>query len=174
MLDNNKIKPYKYLSIIRKNCYKMKYLLIVILGSSLIENNLINGITTSHRSGSRIIGGSAAYAGQYPYAAAINVQTGTSKFFCAGSLISNLWILTAGQCVDGAILFTIQLGSNKLSGDDAYRVTVATSNYVLHPDYNPLTLENDIGLIELRMPVEFTSKSLNLIFIKINLVCQII
>jgi hypothetical protein len=76
--------------------------------------------------------------------------------------------------VDGAILFTIQLGSNKLSGDDAYRVTVATSNYVLHPDYNHLTLENDIGLIELRMPVEFTSKSLNLIFIKINLVCQII
>jgi hypothetical protein len=44
MLDNNKIKPYKYLSIIRKNYYKMKYLLIVILGSSLIENNLINGV----------------------------------------------------------------------------------------------------------------------------------
>ncbi|KAJ3656402.1 hypothetical protein Zmor_015482 [Zophobas morio] len=104
----------------------------------------------------RIIGGISAYAGQYPYAAAINVQTGTSKFFCGGTLIDSQWVLTAGQCVDGAILFTIQLGSHKLEGDDPYRVTVATSHSVLHPDYNPLTLENDIGLIELRIPVEYS------------------
>jgi secreted trypsin-like serine protease len=142
----------------------MKILLIIILWTSLIRSNFVNGITASRRPGPRIIGGTSSYPGQYPYAAAINVQTGTSRFFCGGSLISNQWILTAGQCVDGAILFTIQLGSNKLTGDDLYRVTAATSTYVLHPDYNPLTLENDIGLIQLRMSVAYTSKSMRSTF----------
>ncbi|RZC38657.1 brachyurin-like, partial [Asbolus verrucosus] len=107
--------------------------------------------------GGRIIGGKSAYAGQFPFAAAINVQTANSKFFCGGTLISNRWILTAGQCVDGAVLFTIHLGTNNLVEDDSYRVTVATSEYVINPNYNPLTLENDIGLIELRMPIDFSN-----------------
>jgi hypothetical protein len=56
-----------------------------------------------------------------------------------------------------AILFTIQLGSNSLVADDPNKLQVATSEYVIHPDYNPLTLENDIGLIKLRMPVEYST-----------------
>ena len=56
-----------------------------------------------------------------------------------------------------ATLFTIQLGSNTLTEDDPNRVTVATSEYALHPEFNPTTLENDVGLIKLRLPVEFTS-----------------
>jgi hypothetical protein len=59
-----------------------------------------------------------------------------------------------------AVLFIIQLGSNTLEGDDSYRVKVASSEYVVHPDYNPLTLENDIGLIKLRMPVEYSREIL--------------
>ncbi|XP_063913786.1 brachyurin-like [Zophobas morio] len=109
------------------------------------------------RTGSRIIGGNNAYAGQFPHAAAITVQTSNSRIFCGGTLINNEWVLTAGQCVDGATLFTIQLGSNNLNTDDPNRVTVASSEYFLHPDYNPSTLENDIGLIKLRLPVEYTS-----------------
>jgi secreted trypsin-like serine protease len=106
---------------------------------------------------SRIVGGSEAYTGQFRFAAAINVQTSNSKFFCGGALLTNEWILTAGHCVDGATLFTIQLGSNSLTGDDPNRVTVATSDYILHPDFNPSTLENDVGLIKLRLPVELTN-----------------
>ena len=56
-----------------------------------------------------------------------------------------------------ATLFTIQIGSNKLTEDDTNRVIVATSEYVIHPEFNPTTLENDVGLIKLRIPVEFTS-----------------
>ncbi|KYB27515.1 Transmembrane protease serine 9-like Protein [Tribolium castaneum] len=106
---------------------------------------------------SRIIGGSNAYAGQFPFAAAINVQTSDSKFFCVGTLLTNQWILTAGHCVNNAKLFTIQVGSNTLKGEDPNRVVVATSDYVLHPEFNSATLENNIGLIKLRLPVEFTN-----------------
>jgi secreted trypsin-like serine protease len=51
--------------------------------------------------GGRIIGGNAARAGQFPFAAAISVQTANSKFFCGGSLLTQKHVLTAGHCVDG-------------------------------------------------------------------------
>jgi hypothetical protein len=59
-----------------------------------------------------------------------------------------------------ATVFTIQLGSNTLEGADPNRVKVSSSEYVVHSDYNSLTLENDIGLIKLRIPVEYSSKNL--------------
>lgn len=51
--------------------------------------------------GGRIIGGEVAHVLQFPYAAAIYAQTSSTKHFCGGTLLSNQWILTAGQCVDG-------------------------------------------------------------------------
>ncbi|KAJ3656345.1 hypothetical protein Zmor_015429 [Zophobas morio] len=107
-----------------------------------------------HGSKSRIIGGSPTTIHQYPFAAAIDVQTPTSKFFCGGTLYTRQFVITAGQCVDGAISFTIHLGS--VSRSDPNRLTLSTSEYFLHPDYNPNTLENDIGLIQFRMPIDYT------------------
>ncbi|KAJ3656433.1 hypothetical protein Zmor_015513 [Zophobas morio] len=105
--------------------------------------------------GARIIGGQVAYAGQFPFAAAVHVQTTDSKFFCGGALTGNDWVITAGHCVYNGVLFTIQLGSNHLESDDPGRVTIATSTYILHPDFNPDTIENDIGLIKFRRPVDY-------------------
>ncbi|KAJ3656387.1 hypothetical protein Zmor_015469 [Zophobas morio] len=121
------------------------------------------------RSNSRIIGGQAAIAGQFPYAAAIYKTTETGKYFCGGVLVSSEWVLTAGQCVDGAILFTIYLGTTKLEEPDSTIVTVSTDTYVLHPGYNPETLDNDIGLIKLRLPVSFS-----IYLDKINLPSQVL
>lgn len=58
-----------------------------------------------------------------------------------------------------ATLFQIFLGSITLEGNDPSQLELATSSYTLHPDYNPLTLENDLGLIKLRMPITFTGKT---------------
>jgi secreted trypsin-like serine protease len=106
--------------------------------------------------GTRIIGGEVARAGQFPFAAAIHVQTADSRFFCGGALTSHDWVITAGHCVYNAVLFTIQLGSNHLVSDDPNRMTVSTSTYILHPDFKPDTIENDIGLIKFRRPVDYT------------------
>jgi secreted trypsin-like serine protease len=110
----------------------------------------------SRRNGGRIVGGEVAMPGQFRFAAAIYIVTADSTYFCAGSLIMLQWILTAGQCVDGALLFNIRLGNTKLSTDDPNMLLLATETYFLHPDYDPLTLRNDIGLIKLRMQVFFT------------------
>jgi secreted trypsin-like serine protease len=105
---------------------------------------------------SRIIGGEPGLISKYKFAAAINVQKSNMKTFCGGALFKDQWIITAGQCVDDGILFVITLGSVTLKGDDLNRLTLSTSEYFLHPDYNPDTLENDLGLIKLRMPITFT------------------
>jgi secreted trypsin-like serine protease len=102
---------------------------------------------------SRIIGGQPARVSQFKFSAAIHVQTEASKFFCGGALTGNQWIITSGHCVYNALLFTIQLGSNTLEGDDPNRIIVSTSTYYLHPDFNPDTIDNDIAVIVLRMPV---------------------
>ncbi|KAJ3632604.1 hypothetical protein MTP99_009601 [Tenebrio molitor] len=133
------------------------YLAATLVSTSTVSTwRNTNEINLKSTFGGRIIGGTQAQAGQFPYVAVVNVTTATSKIFCGGALLGDQWIVTAGQCVDQAISFTIQLGSNSLVEDDPNRQVLSTSTYVLHPGYNPETLDNDIGLIKLRMPVEFT------------------
>ncbi|XP_968854.2 brachyurin [Tribolium castaneum] len=106
---------------------------------------------------SRIIGGITAFAGQFPFAVAIETTTKDGKYFCGGTLLNDQWIITAAQCADGALLFSIQIGATSLSDPDENRLVLATSEYVLHPEYDPATLKNDIALIELRIPIQFSN-----------------
>ncbi|KAJ3634315.1 hypothetical protein MTP99_011200 [Tenebrio molitor] len=105
---------------------------------------------------SRIVGGDEALVGEFPFAAAIYVRKDDGTYFCGGTLISNQWVLTSGHCVENAVSFTIQLGSNTLQGNDPNRIVLSSSEYDLHPDFNSETLQNDIGLVKLRMAVEYT------------------
>ncbi|XP_063913658.1 brachyurin-like [Zophobas morio] len=134
--------------------YSIKILFFFIGVISSIYSREIS--TKNNGASTRIIGGQNATVNQFPFAAAIQVRTETSAFFCGGSLYRNQWIITAGQCVYNAILFTIQLGSIHIDADDSNKMTLATSEYFLHPDYNPYTLENDIALIKLRSAITFT------------------
>jgi secreted trypsin-like serine protease len=133
----------------------MKFLVVLISCVAAISAKQIPAHAKSNK-GLRIIGGQEARAGQFPFAAAITVQTETSQFFCGGALINNDWILTSAHCVTGAVTVTIRLGSNNLQGSDPNRITVASSHVVPHPEFDPDTSVNDIGLVKLRMPVEFT------------------
>lgn len=62
-------------------------------------------------------------------------------------------------------MLTINLGSNSLIENDSNRLTLATSDYVIYSDFNPVTLENDVGLIKLRLSISFTG-----MYIKIGVV----
>ena len=44
----------------------------------------------------RITNGNPANRGQFPWQAALIID---NNYFCGGSLISNLWVLTAAHCV---------------------------------------------------------------------------
>jgi len=43
----------------------------------------------------RITGGSTAARGQFPWQVALIID---NAYFCGGSLISSLWVLTAAHC----------------------------------------------------------------------------
>lgn len=62
-----------------------------------------------------------------------------------------------------AVEFTVQVGSNHLEGEDNYRYIASTNDYILHPNYNPDTLEHNLGFVVLRI-------ELNLIVGKSNAV----
>ncbi|EFA04557.1 serine protease H119 [Tribolium castaneum] len=117
---------------------------------------IVLAVSVNAKPGVGIIGGKTAKAGQFPFAAAITKSTSTGSYFCAGTLFKNKWVITSGQCVDEAQLFTIRIGSNSLSSNDANAVRLSTDIYYLHPEFNKTTLENDIGLIQFRLAITYT------------------
>jgi hypothetical protein len=66
-------------------------------------------------------------------------------------LVSSIYCLC-----DSALLFTIRVGSNSLNSNDPNALRLSTDTYFLHPDYDPTTLSNDLGLIKLRMKITLT------------------
>lgn len=52
------------------------------------------------RSPNRIVGGTAAYLGQFPWIARIGSRSKKNvlRFFCGGALISKIFVLSASHC----------------------------------------------------------------------------
>jgi hypothetical protein len=47
----------------------------------------------------------------------------------------------------------VSLGSIALEGEDPNRVIITTSEFTIHPDFDPTTLVNDIALLKLQVSV---------------------
>lgn len=102
----------------------------------------------------KIVGGSVAKDGQYPYQASLRYR---NRHFCGGSVLNERWILTAAHCLssfnDTAI--TVVLGTNTLDkGGDDYQ----SEKIIGHPRYSSILIRNDIGLIKLNKNIVFGDK----------------
>ncbi|XP_021201516.3 brachyurin [Helicoverpa armigera] len=108
----------------------------------------------------RIVGGAIAPANAHPYFAGLLIslvgQSGNSV--CGSSLLSANRLVTAAHCwtdgVNQAWQFLVILGSNHLYSGGT---RIATTNVIMHPQYVPSTLNNDIAMILLPTSVWFTS-----------------
>jgi secreted trypsin-like serine protease len=105
--------------------------------------------------GPRIINGEEAALGQIPWQAGLYfLGNNITYWFCGGSVISQEWILTAAHClveVQEGYAFTGLVDLNNLD----VGVSTDVSYFVLHPNYNATTLDNDIGLVKIKVPLKF-------------------
>nr|P00771.2 RecName: Full=Brachyurin; AltName: Full=Collagenolytic protease [Leptuca pugilator]1AZZ_A Chain A, COLLAGENASE [Leptuca pugilator]1AZZ_B Chain B, COLLAGENASE [Leptuca pugilator] len=101
-----------------------------------------------------IVGGVEAVPNSWPHQAALFID---DMYFCGGSLISPEWILTAAHCMDGAGFVDVVLGAHNIREDEATQVTIQSTDFTVHENYNSFVISNDIAVIRLPVPVTLTA-----------------
>jgi len=141
---------------------KTTAVLIGVLAVLALVNAKANMLDVSNLSdmSTRIVNGFNSTRGQFPHQVLILITLGENQTsLCGGSLISNLWVVTAAHCTVSGVSFQIHLGAHSLRNfQEEGRViqTVNASNSFVHPEYFPQFLVNDIALLRLNKPVEFS------------------
>ncbi|KAF2881835.1 hypothetical protein ILUMI_24336 [Ignelater luminosus] len=102
----------------------------------------------------RIIGGSDAQESFFPYQVSIRFSV-SHKHNCGGSILNPTVILTAAHCVHGfwPLDFYVVVGSYLLSNGG---VAHAIRQLRAHELYNNFTFKNDIALIMLQSPIQYS------------------
>ncbi|XP_066904660.1 enteropeptidase [Halyomorpha halys] len=118
------------------------------------KRHLLQGIV----GGRRIVSGTDAYLGEFPWTVAIGLD---NMFFCGGALISEKFVVTAAHCLMtrdtpiGSLI--VHLGDHDLTNDNETEHQLRTVSRVLfHSHFHPFLLANDVALLQLNTPVEFT------------------
>ncbi|XP_045509291.1 trypsin CFT-1-like isoform X1 [Colias croceus] len=107
---------------------------------------------------SRIVGGSTAVINSYPYVAAVLRSSDNVTFsqVCVGSIINTRSILTAASCIfkDNSSYWRIRVGSSFANtGGKVHNV----QSIILHPYFNPGSLDSDIAILRSTKKFEFNN-----------------
>ncbi|WP_174482803.1 S1 family peptidase [methanotrophic endosymbiont of Bathymodiolus puteoserpentis (Logatchev)] len=129
----------------------MKYHLFIkfFFLTTLVFSSLVTGSPSQIMP--RIIGGTTSQADLWPWMAGLTPKNASAAaVFCGASLIAKDWVLTAGHCVVGQSPadFDVIINQAQLDADTGERIAV--ERIVLHPQYNSITLDNDLALIKLK------------------------
>ncbi|XP_074539077.1 suppressor of tumorigenicity 14 protein homolog [Halichoeres trimaculatus] len=109
----------------------------------------------------RIVGGLNAELGEWPWQVSLHFQT--YGHVCGASIISERWLLSAAHCFvtssplnyDASQWLTYSGMQDQYKQDDVQRIGV--KRIIAHPDYNQMTFDYDVALLELSQPLQFTN-----------------
>ncbi|KAJ8719978.1 hypothetical protein PYW07_012021 [Mythimna separata] len=99
----------------------------------------------------RIVGGTQAAAGSNPHMVAMTTGLLVKGLRCGASLMTQRTVLTAAHCITAVLSgntlsssLRVIVGTNRWnSGGTSYTL----SRFLNHPQWNPSTIKNDIGLL---------------------------
>ncbi|XP_010288638.1 PREDICTED: serine protease 55-like, partial [Phaethon lepturus] len=125
-------------------------------GYTRIECGLRPSYESFLETGKKITAGRYAKAGEFPWH--VSIQS-NGKHICGGTMISALWILTAAHCfaedvppdltvVVGGIDLNLPLEEHK------------PDSLILHKNFDRMSMQNDIALILLSSPIEFSNEKI--------------
>ena len=108
---------------------------------------------------SDIVGGDDANISDYPYQAAMLGEGWGNNYYayCGASVINEYWVLTAAHCMVGenAPTTAVRVGNSNSYAQGGQTYDVA--EIISHPNYNSNTMNNDIALIRLEDPIQFSN-----------------
>ncbi|XP_056145321.1 coagulation factor IXa isoform X2 [Lampris incognitus] len=110
------------------------------------------------RSIKRIVGGDAVIPGEIPWQVAL-VARPTSHFFCGGSILNELWVITAAHCLgEGQISFFIRTGDHNILTNEGTEQDHEVLEQHIHPRYDTTVsrYNHDIALLRLKSPINFS------------------
>ncbi|KAB0403507.1 hypothetical protein E2I00_002449 [Balaenoptera physalus] len=139
--------------------YKKLYHSDVCSSKTVVSLRCIEcGVSGKTRRQSRIVGGSSAALGDWPWQVSLHVQ---GTHVCGGSIITPEWIVTAAHCVEEPLnnpkiwtAFAGILRQSFMFYGNGYRVAKVIS----HPNYDSKTKNNDIALMKLQTPLTFNDR----------------
>ncbi|KXJ23472.1 Transmembrane protease serine 6 [Exaiptasia diaphana] len=118
---------------------------------------------TKVRGKQRIVGGSIARRGSWPWQVAVGKRSGSNPF-CGGSIIAPNWIVTAAHCFrpnPSPQHYIVTAGEHNLRKKERDEQVMEVEKIIRHPNYNELEnhkYDNDIALMKLKRSIKYNAK----------------
>ncbi|NWQ86289.1 TMPS9 protease, partial [Burhinus bistriatus] len=114
------------------------------------------GSRPAMQTASRIVGGSEASRGEFPWQVSLREN---NEHFCGAAILTEKWLVSAAHCFtefQDPAMWAAYTGTTSLRGSDGGAVKMGIAQIIPHPSYNADTADYDVAVLELKRPVTFT------------------